>query len=152
MGYFNMPDKTVEAWRNLWFHTGDALKQDEEGWFYFVDRFKDALRRRGENISSYEIETSILAHPAVVECAVIAVPADSEAGEDEVMAYVITQAEVSAEELWAHCESRIPAFAVPRYLRFVDEMPKTPSQRVQKAKLRDLGVTEDTHDRSVVNA
>ncbi|MBM0124239.1 AMP-binding protein [Pimelobacter simplex] len=150
MGYFNMPDKTVEAWRNLWFHTGDALRRDEDGWFYFVDRFKDALRRRGENISSYEIETSILAHPAVVECAVIAVPASSEAGEDEVMAYVITGGDApvpSAEELWAHCEGRIPSFAVPRYLRFVEELPKTPSQRVQKARLRALGVTADTHDR-----
>ncbi|MBB3043189.1 AMP-binding protein [Nocardioides soli] len=151
MGYFNMPDKTVEAWRNLWFHTGDALRRDADGWFYFVDRFKDALRRRGENISSYEIETSILAHPAVVECAVIAVPASSEAGEDEVMAYVITQADVTAEELWRHCDSRIPSFAVPRYLRFVDELPKTPSQRVQKAKLRGLGVTADTHDRTPEN-
>ncbi|WP_028654573.1 AMP-binding protein [Nocardioides sp. J54] len=150
MGYFNMADKTVEAWRNLWFHTGDALRRDEDGWFYFVDRFKDALRRRGENISSYEIETSILAHPAVVETAVIAVPASSEAGEDEVMAYVITGGDhptPTAEELWAHCDSRIPSFAVPRYLRFVDELPKTPSQRVQKAKLRALGVTPDTHDR-----
>ena len=151
LGYFNMPDKTVEAWRNLWFHTGDALRRDEDGWFYFVDRFKDALRRRGENISSYEIETSILAHPAVVECAVIAVPASSEAGEDEVMAYVITREEVSAEDLWAHCDSRIPSFAVPRFLRFVDELPKTPSERVQKAKLRALGVTADTHDRSAGN-
>jgi crotonobetaine/carnitine-CoA ligase len=150
MGYFNMPDKTVEAWRNLWFHTGDALRRDEDGWFYFVDRFKDALRRRGENISSYEIETSILAHPAVVECAVIAVPASSEAGEDEVMAYVITGGDVpppTPEELWTHCDGRIPSFAVPRFLRFVDELPKTPSQRVQKAKLRALGVTDDTHDR-----
>ncbi|TYL46373.1 ATP-dependent acyl-CoA ligase [Nocardioides sp. BGMRC 2183] len=150
MGYFNMPDKTVEAWRNLWFHTGDALKQDDDGWFYFVDRFKDALRRRGENISSYEIETSVLAHPAVVECAVIAVPADTEAGEDEVMAYVILGGDApapTAEELWVHCDGRIPSFAVPRYLRFVEEMPKTPSQRVQKAKLRTLGVTDDTHDR-----
>ena len=149
MGYFNMPDKTVEAWRNLWFHTGDALRRDEDGWFYFVDRFKDALRRRGENISSYEIETSVLAHPAVVECAVIAVPADAEAGEDEVMAYVVTGATSppTPEELWAHCDGRIPSFAVPRFLRFVDELPKTPSQRVQKAELRALGVTADTHDR-----
>lgn len=148
MGYYNMPDKTVEAWRNLWFHTGDALRRDEDGWFYFVDRFKDALRRRGENISSYEIETSILSHPAVVETAVIAVPASTEAGEDEVMAYVITQSEVTPAELWEHCDGRIPSFAVPRYLRFVDELPKTPSQRVQKAKLRELGVTADTHDRT----
>ncbi|MFO7191100.1 MULTISPECIES: ATP-dependent acyl-CoA ligase [Thermocrispum] len=150
MGYYNMPEKTVEAWRNLWFHTGDALKRDEEGWYYFVDRFKDALRRRGENISSYEIETAILAHPAVLETAVIAVPADTEAGEDEVMAYVITSEPITPEELWEHCDRRIPSFAVPRYLRFVDELPKTPSQRVQKAKLRELGVTPDTHDRTSV--
>jgi crotonobetaine/carnitine-CoA ligase len=151
MGYYNMADKTVEAWRNLWFHTGDALRRDEDGWFYFVDRFKDALRRRGENISSYEIETSILSHPAVVETAVIAVPASTEAGEDEVMAYVITQSDITAEQLWEHCDGRIPSFAVPRYLRFVDELPKTPSQRVQKAKLRELGVTADTHDRTPDN-
>ncbi len=151
MGYFNMPDKTVEAWRNLWFHTGDALKRDEDGWFYFIDRFKDALRRRGENISSYEIETSLLAHSAVVETAVIAVPASSEAGEDEVMAYVVLDegVDLTAAELWEHCDRRIPSFAVPRFLRFVVELPKTPSQRVQKARLRELGVTEDTHDRLV---
>jgi crotonobetaine/carnitine-CoA ligase len=147
MGYFNMPEKTVEAWRNLWFHTGDALRRDADGWFYFVDRFKDALRRRGENISSYEIETAVLSHPAVVECAVIAVPASSEAGEDEVMAYVITSDDVSPAELWEHCDTRIPSFAVPRFLRFVSSMPKTPSQRVQKAELRKLGITPDTHDR-----
>lgn len=147
MGYFNMPDKTAEAWRNLWFHTGDALRQDEEGWFYFVDRFKDALRRRGENISSYEVETALLSHPSVVEAAVIAVPAEAEAGEDEVMAYLITREPTTPESVLEWCERRIPAFAIPRYLRFVDELPKTPSQRVQKAELRKLGVTPDTHDR-----
>jgi len=151
VGYYNMPEQTVEAWRNLWFHTGDALRRDEHGWFYFVDRFKDALRRRGENISSYEIETSILSHPAVVECAVIAVPAGTEAGEDEVMAYVITQETTTPESIWELCDQRIPGFAVPRFLRFVDELPKTPSQRVQKAKLRAQGVTPDTHDRTPDN-
>ncbi|MER6975841.1 AMP-binding protein [Streptomyces carpinensis] len=152
MGYYNMPEKTLEAWRNLWFHTGDALKRDEAGWFYFVDRFKDALRRRGENISSYEVETALLAHPKVLECAVIAVPADSEAGEDEVMAYLICSGDVTAEEIWEFAGARIPSFAVPRYLRFVDDLPKTPSQRVQKAELRKLGVTVDTHDRVGVTA
>lgn len=150
-GYFNMPDKTVEAWRNLWFHTGDALRRDEDGWFYFVDRFKDALRRRGENISSYEVETAILSHPSVVECAVIAAPATSEAGEDEVMAYIITKEDTSPESIWEWCDSKIPSFAVPRYLRFVDELPKTPSQRVQKARLRAAGVTPDTFDRAPAN-
>jgi crotonobetaine/carnitine-CoA ligase len=147
-GYFNMPGKTVETWRNLWFHTGDALRRDEDGWFYFVDRFKDALRRRGENISSYEIETAVLSHPAVVECAVIAVPADTEAGEDEVMAYVVVREEVSADAIWAWCDERIPSFAVPRYLQFSDDLPKTPSQKVQKAKLRDVGVSAATFDRT----
>lgn len=152
LGYYNMPDRTAEAWRNLWFHTGDALRRDEVGWFYFVDRFKDALRRRGENISSYEVETAILRHPAVVECAVIAVPAEAEAGEDEVMAYLVTREQVTAEEVRRWCDEHIPAFAVPRYLRFVDELPKTPSQRVQKAELRKLGVTPDTHDRTRVGS
>ena len=102
MGYFGMPEKTAEAWRNLWFHTGDALRQDEDGWYYFVDRYKDALRRRGENISSYEVEQGVLCHPAVLECAVIGVPADSEAGEDEVMALRRrVRPHVEAAELWA---------------------------------------------------
>lgn len=149
LGYFNMPAQTAKAWRNLWFHTGDALRRDDDGWYYFVDRFKDALRRRGENISSYEVETAILSHPSIVECAVIGVPAPGvEAGEDEVMAYVITAAPTTADEVWAWSAARIPAFAVPRYLRFVDELPKTPSQRVQKAKLRVLGIAEGTHDRN----
>jgi crotonobetaine/carnitine-CoA ligase len=146
-GYYNMPEKTVEAWRNLWFHTGDALRKDEDGWFYFIDRYKDALRRRGENISSYEVEQAILGHPAVTECAVIGVPADVEAGEDEVLAVVVTAGPVTAEELWGWCEGRIPAFAIPRYLRIVDQLPKTPSQKVQKAVLREYGVTPGTHDK-----
>jgi len=146
-GYYNMPEKTVEAWRNLWFHTGDALRKDEDGWFYFIDRYKDALRRRGENISSYEVEQAILGHPAVTECAVIGVPADVEAGEDEVLAVVVTAGPVTAEELWGWCDGRIPAFAIPRYLRLVDQLPKTPSQKVQKAVLREYGVAAGTHDK-----
>src|SRR5690606_35169721 len=146
-GYYNMPEQTVKAWRNLWFHTGDALRRDEEGWYYFVDRFKDALRRRGENISSYEIESAILAHPRVSECAVIAVPADSEAGEDEVMACIVGDGSLNAEEIWAWADQRIPAFAVPRYLRFMDSLPRTPSEKIIKNALRAEGVTGDTYDR-----
>ncbi|TDO48685.1 crotonobetaine/carnitine-CoA ligase [Kribbella sp. VKM Ac-2527] len=146
-GYYNMPEKTVETWRNLWFHTGDALRKDEDGWFYFIDRYKDALRRRGENISSYEVEQAILGHPAVTECAVIGVPADVEAGEDEVLAVIVAAEPVTADELWQFCAGRIPAFAIPRYLRIVDSLPKTPSQKVRKSVLRDNGVTADTHDR-----
>ncbi|RFU19116.1 AMP-binding protein [Geodermatophilus marinus] len=147
MGYFGMPEKTAEAWRNLWFHTGDALRKDADGWFYFVDRYKDALRRRGENISSYEVEQGLLSHPAVLEVAVVAVAAESEAGEDEVMACVVAGGDVTPAELWAWCEGRIPAFATPRFIRLVDRLPKTPSEKVQKAELRAAGITEDTHDR-----
>ena len=145
-GYYNMPEKTVEAWRNLWFHTGDALRRDAEGWYYFVDRFKDALRRRGENISSYEVEQAILGHPSVVEAAVLGVPADQEAGEDEVLAVVVVSEAVDPAEVLAWCRGRIPAFAIPRYVRVVDALPKTPSEKVRKSALRDDGVTEDTYD------
>ncbi len=143
-----MPEKTVEAWRNLWFHTGDALRQDEDGWYYFIDRYKDALRRRGENISSYEVEQALLGHQAVVEAAVIGVPADQEAGEDEVLAVVVTTGPdaVTAAELLAWCKGKIPAFAIPRYLRIIDALPKTPSEKVRKAVLREDGVTGDTYD------
>ena len=147
LGYYGMPEKTADAWRNLWFHTGDALRKDADGWFYFVDRYKDALRRRGENISSYEVEQGLLGHDAVVECAVIGVAAESEAGEDEVMAYLVTSREVDPQEIWDWCSGRVPVFAIPRFVRVVDALPKTPSERVQKAQLRALGVTEDTYDR-----
>lgn len=148
LGYYGMPEKTVEAWRNLWYHTGDALRRDEQGWYYFVDRYKDALRRRGENISSYELEQAIVAHPLVLEVAVIGVKADVEAGEDEVMAVIATSEPVGPEAIWSWCEGRIPAFAVPRFVRFVDALPKTPSERVQKGHLRTEGITADTHDRA----
>lgn len=147
-GYYNAPEKTLEAWRNLWFHTGDALRRDEDGWYYFIDRYKDALRRRGENISSYEVEQAILGHPAVVECAVVGVPADVEAGEDEVLAVVVTSEQVEPAELLAWCEGRIPAFAIPRFLRVVDALPKTPSEKVRKAAIRDDGITAGTYDRT----
>ena len=147
MGYYGMPEKTVEAWRNLWFHTGDALRKDADGWFYFVDRYKDALRRRGENISSYEVEQAILGHPAVTECAVIGVPADVEAGEDEVLAAVVVDGPVDPAEILAWCAGRIPAFAVPRFMRVVDALPKTPSEKVRKAALRADGIPPGTYDR-----
>ncbi|MBM7365823.1 AMP-binding protein [Gordonia hydrophobica] len=146
MGYYGMPDKTVEAWRNLWFHTGDALRRDENGWYYFVDRYKDALRRRGENISSYEVEQVVLGHPAVHECAVVGVPADVEAGEDEVLAAIVLTEHVDPAALLEFCDGRIPAFARPRFIRTVDALPKTPSEKVRKSVLREQGVTPDTFD------
>jgi crotonobetaine/carnitine-CoA ligase len=147
--YFGMPEKTVEAWRDLWFHTGDALKRDAEGWYYFVDRVKDALRRRGENISSFEVEAVIREHPAVADCAVVAVKADESGGEDEVKACIVTRAgaAVGYEELIAWCDRRMAAFMVPRYLEILEDLPRTPSEKVRKNALRAAGVTPGTWDR-----
>jgi crotonobetaine/carnitine-CoA ligase len=147
--YHNMPDKTLETYRNLWFHTGDYAKKDEDGYFYFVDRKKDAIRRRGENISSFEVERVINAHPQVLECAVFAVP--SELGEDEVKANVVLRKNqtLPAEKLIEFCDERMAHFAVPRYVEYVTELPKTPTNRIEKYRLRELGITENTWDREV---
>lgn len=147
--YLGMPERTVEAWRDLWFHTGDAMKMDENGWYYFVDRVKDALRRRGENISSFEVEEAINIHPAVAQSAVVGVRADEEAGEDEVMAFVILLpgATASYEEIAVHCERELPDFMVPRYLEIVDEFPLTATEKIRKKDLRERGVGPDTWDR-----
>ncbi len=135
-GYYNNERATVEAFRNLWFHTGDNARADADGYYYFVDRKKDAIRRRGENISSSEVEAVLNRHPAVLECAVIAAP--SEVGEDEVKAVVVLRPgeQATAETLWAFCEEQMPRFWVPRYIEFRARMPKTPSQKIQKYLLR----------------
>ncbi len=149
VGYYNMPTETQIAWRNLWWHTGDGLRRDAEGWYYFVDRLKDAIRRRGENISSYEVEQALLAHPDITEVAVVAVPADQEAGEDEVLAVIVPEpgTEIDAADVWGFADRRLPYFAVPRYLRFMAELPKTPSEKVRKVELRATGAGAGTHDR-----
>lgn len=146
-GYHAMPDATVAAWRDLWFHTGDMLRRDGDGYFYFVDRRKDALRRRGENISSYEVERCVVEHPAVLEAAAVA--AASELGEDEVLICVTLRAGATLEplDLLRHCVANMASFMVPRYVRIVDALPKTPTERVQKFALRAEGVTPDTYDR-----
>ena len=144
-----MPEATTNAFRNLWFHTGDGLKRDKDGWYYFVDRLKDAIRRRGENISSYEVEQGLLASELIAEVAAIGVPADQEAGEDEVMVFVVPEekAEITAEDIWSFADRQLPAFAVPRYVRIIDQLPKTPSEKVRKIELREQGVDADTKDR-----
>jgi crotonobetaine/carnitine-CoA ligase len=141
-GYSNMPEKTLEAYRNLWFHTGDGVKRDKDGWFYFVDRIKDALRRRGENISSFEVEEPIREHPAVADIAVVAAPSGVEGGEDELKACVVLKpgARFSPEELIAWCDQRMPYFCVPRYVEYLDELPKTPTAKIQKVKLRETSI------------
>lgn len=146
-GYNNDPAATARAWANGWFHTGDAFRRDEDGYFYFVDRVKDAIRRRGENISSFEVEVDVCAHPRVREAAAIGVP--SEYSEDEVMVVVAPtpgQA-IDPAELAAFLIERMPHFMVPRYIRVLDALPKTPSEKVLKAELRLQGVTADTWDR-----
>jgi crotonobetaine/carnitine-CoA ligase len=151
LGYYNMPKKTAEQWRNMWFHSGDALRRDEDGWYYFVDRYKDAIRRRGENISSYEVEQAVLGHPSVAECAVIAVPADEEAGEDEVMVVIVPAEPMEVADVWEWCAGRVPAFAIPRYVRFVDKLPRTPSEKIQRAVLREqAAIATEIHDRVVL--
>ena len=147
-GYFGMPEKTVEAWRNGWFHTGDRVAQESDGAFRFVDRIKDAIRRRGENISSYEVEQVLLSHAAVAEAAVF--PVRSELAEDEVMAAVVARADqpIDAAGLWRHCDARLPYFAVPRYLEVLAELPRTENGKVQKYRLRERGVTPTTFDRT----
>jgi len=147
-GYFNMPDKTAAAWRNGWFHTGDGFTRDARGNYYFVDRIKDAIRRRGENISSFEVERIVNEHPAVAESAAIGVP--SELSEDEVKIFVVKEpgTELSAEELITFLIPRMPRFMVPRYVEFVDDLEKTAStQRTQKYALRARSLNEHTWDR-----
>ncbi|MBS0534346.1 MAG: ATP-dependent acyl-CoA ligase [Proteobacteria bacterium] len=146
-GYFAAPEKTVEAWQNLWFHTGDRVVRENEGYFRFVDRIKDAIRRRGENISSFEVEQVLLSHPAVALAA--AFPVRSSLAEDEVMiAVVLHPAQtLSPLELIQYCEPRLPYFAVPRYIDVVDVLPATENGKVQKYKLTERGVTAATWDR-----
>jgi crotonobetaine/carnitine-CoA ligase len=147
-GYFQMPDKTAAAWRNGWFHSGDGFTRNENGNFYFVDRIKDAIRRRGENISSFEVESAVNEHPAVAESAVIGVP--SELGEDEVKVVVVLHpgAALRPEELIAYLIPRMPRFMIPRYVEIAEELVKTEStQRTQKFALRADALNERTWDR-----
>jgi crotonobetaine/carnitine-CoA ligase len=146
-GYFGMPEATLESRRELWFHTGDRVYQEADGRFYFMDRLKDAIRRRGENISAYEVEQVLLSHPAVANAAVF--PVASELAEDEVMAALVLQegAGVTPEALLDFCQPRMTYFSMPRYLLFTDALPMTDNGKVQKFRLRDRGVTPDTWDR-----
>ncbi len=146
-GYHNHFEATARTWRNGWFHTGDAFRCDQNGDFYFVDRIKDAIRRRGENISSFEVETAVCEFPAVKEAAAIGVP--STFGEEEILV-VVTPAPgqtVVPPELIRFLQDRLPHFMVPKYVRVVPELPKTPTQKVQKVVLREAGITPDTWDR-----
>jgi carnitine-CoA ligase len=146
-GYFRNDEATVRAWRNGWFHTGDGFRCDADGNYFFVDRMKDAIRRRGENISSFEVEVEIMAHPDIRECAVVAVP--NEMSEDDVLAIVAPAPSRSIDpvELLDFLRPRLAHFMLPRYIRVLSELPRTPTQKVEKYLLRQQGVAEGTWDR-----
>ncbi|HEX4466713.1 MAG TPA: AMP-binding protein [Solirubrobacteraceae bacterium] len=147
LGYLGMAEKTNEAWRNGWFHTGDMFTRDSEGNYFFVDRVKDAIRRSGENVSSFELEAEVGAHPGVAECAAIAVPA--EYAEDEIEIVVVRErdSQVTAAELIEFLVPRVPRYMVPRYVRFMEELPKNVRQRVQKELLRSERDPSSSWDR-----
>ena len=148
-GYHRMPDKTVEAWRNFWFHTGDAGVMDADGYVTFLDRIKDCIRRRGENISSFEVETAIMGLEGVREVAAFAVPADQVGTEDEVMVAVVVDpaAGLGPETIAAFAEQHLPRFAQPRFIEIVDSLPRTPTAKIQKNKLRERGLGPAAWDR-----
>ena len=152
-GYWGDPERTQEALRAGWLHTGDMGRQDEDGYLYFIDRKKDVVRRRGENISSQEVEDVIKRHPAVMDCAIVAVP--SELGEEEVKAYVVPRpapdqslgdesfgggteqtAPLKPEDVVYWCAEHLAYFKVPRYVELRDDLPRTPTMRVRKDVLR----------------
>ncbi|WGM47281.1 Long-chain-fatty-acid--CoA ligase [Brevundimonas sp. NIBR10] len=145
-GYWRRPEDTLKVWGNLWFHTGDIGKFDENGFFYFVDRKKDYLRRRGENISSFEMETSILTHPEIEQVAVHAVPSNMQEDDLKVTAKLKPGAALTEEDLCRWLMGRVPYYAVPRYIEFRPELPVNPQGRVLKFQLRDEGATPTTWD------
>ena len=148
-GYHGMADATLRSWRNLWFHTGDRGHFDDEGNLVFGGRLKDAIRRRGENVSAFEVEQIVDAHPAVKESAAVGVP--SELGEEEVLIVVVPADEtLKFGDLAAYCAAHLPAYAVPRFIRFVPSLPKNSSERVLKYEIDHLD--ESTWDREAVDA
>ncbi len=146
-GYLNDPEATAKTWRNGWFHTGDLFRRDSDDNYFFVDRAKDMIRRRGENISSFEVEAELLAFPGVKAAAAVAVPGDG--GEDEVLAVLAPQAGAAIDPaaLLAFLAPRMAPFMLPRYVRVIAELPLTPTQKIEKHVLRAQGVTADTWDR-----
>jgi len=149
--YAGMPEKTAEDFKNLKLHTGDLGQMDDDGYLYFMDRVKDYIRRRGENVSSMEVERIVASHPGVLEAAAVGVAAGEGAGsEQEILICVVPREGVpDANELLTYCADKMPYFAVPRYVRFMEHLPKTPTDRVRKVELRDMGLGDDVYDRAV---
>ena len=150
--YAGDPAKTAEDFRNLKLHTGDLGRLDEDGYLYFLDRVKDYIRRRGENVSSMEVERAVSAHPDVLEAAAVGVAAgEGASAEQEILVCLVARegCEIDCAALLTWLDARMPYFAVPRYLRVMDHLPKTPTERVRKVELREAGVGGGVHDRVV---
>jgi carnitine-CoA ligase len=147
--YAGMPEKTAEDFKNLKLHTGDLGRMDEDGYLYFMDRVKDYIRRRGENVSSMEVEQVVASHPAVLEAAAVGVAAGEGAGAEQEILICVVPRNVPPDpyELLEYCSEKMPYFAVPRYVRFLERLPKTPTERVRKVELRDMGLGDDVYDR-----
>jgi crotonobetaine/carnitine-CoA ligase len=145
-GYWGRPEATVGTSRNWWYHTGDIGRVDEEGFLYFVDRKADYLRRRGENISSFEVESIIMGHGAFADVAVHAVPSPLTEDDLKITATIAEGESITEEELFRWCIDELPYFALPRYIEFRTELPRSPVGRVLKRELRDEGVTATTWD------
>jgi crotonobetaine/carnitine-CoA ligase len=151
-GYYGRFEATAHAFRNMWFHTGDRVWRDDDGYFYFVDRMADAIRRRGENISAFDIESEVNLHPAVLECAAIGVPSELEEEEVKLVVVLRPGATLTPVELAAYCQAKLPSFMVPRYVEFVEALPRTPTDKIAKHGLRaagDRGITANTWDREL---
>lgn len=149
--YAGMPEKTAEDFKNLKLHTGDLGQMDDDGYLYFMDRMKDYIRRRGENVSSMEVERIVASHPGVLEAAAVGVAADEGASsEQEILICVVPRENPpDPHELLTYCADKMPYFAVPRYVRFMEDLPKTPTERVRKVELREMGLGDDVYDRAV---
>jgi carnitine-CoA ligase len=140
--YFNNPDATLEVFQNLWFHTGDVGYKDKNGIYYFVDRMKDVIRVKGENISSYQIEDIINQHEGVSVCAAFPVPA-KEGNEDDIVVYVVRQnPQLQENDLREWTKVEMPKFMWPKYIRFIDEIPRTPTNKIEKYKLKTTFLEE----------
>jgi len=145
-GYWGRPEVTVETSRNWWYHTGDIGRIDDDGYLFFVDRKADYLRRRGENISSYEVESVLMSHGGLVDVAVHAVPSELTEDDLKVTATLKEGADLQPEDLFHWCVERLPYFVLPRYVEFRQDLPRSPVGRVLKRELRDQGVTPGTWD------
>jgi crotonobetaine/carnitine-CoA ligase len=135
-GYYDCPGVTAHAFRNLWFHTGDRAYRDEDGYFYFVGRIKDSIRRGGQNISAYEVEQAVNAHPAVLESAAFAVPSELEEDELKVAVVLRPHSTLDRDELMAYCRDRLPRFMIPGKIEFVEGLPRTGTGKIAKHVLR----------------